>query len=248
MAKQGGMGDNLYVDGYDLSGDVGSLGRVGGGPAAGEVTGIKKSAPERIGLERDGGIDYAAWFNDENVATPLGAHQVLKTLPTIDRQVTYCRGTALGGPAASLISKQVNYDASRGQDGSLAFQVNSQANGFGLEWGEQLTAGQRTDTVATNGTGIDYGAVSTLFGWTAYLHVFAFTGTSVTVTVQDSADNVSFANLTSGAFVAATAIGAQRITGTTTATVRRYVRAITSGTFSNAVFSVNFVRYLTAQS
>ena len=38
MAKQTGLGDNCYVSGYDLSGDVGSLGRVGGGPALLEVT------------------------------------------------------------------------------------------------------------------------------------------------------------------------------------------------------------------
>lgn len=247
MAKQSGLGDNAYVDGYDLSGDVLALGRVGGGPAASDVTGIKRSGYERIGLLRDGAIDFTVAFNDATTTGAEGAHTVLKALPTTDRQVTYCRGTALGSPAASLLSKQINYDGNRGTDGSFLLQVNSQANGYGLEWGEQLTAGLRTDTTATNGTGIDYGAVSTLFGWTAYLHVIAFTGTSVTVTVQDSADNATYASLTGGAFVAATAIGAQRITGTSTATVRRYVRVITTGTFSNAVFSVNFVRYLTAQ-
>lgn len=246
MAKQGGMGDLFLIDGYDVSGDVGSVGRINGGPAASEVTGIDKSAFERIGLLRTGGMDFSTWFNDANTA-PLGAFQVLKTLPYTDRQVTYCRGRAIGSPAASMLSKQISYDGTRGQDAAFSFACAAESNGTGIEWGEQLTAGKRTDTVATNGTGLDYGAVSTTFGWAAYLHVTAFTGTSVTVTLQDSADNATFANLTGGAFTAATGITSERLVGGTTATVRRYVRAITTGTFSSATFTVNFVRYLTAQ-
>jgi hypothetical protein len=247
MAKQGGMGDNFYVDGYNVSGDVGSLARIGGGRAPSEVTGISKSAPERILLQADGAMDYSTWFNDANSA-PLGAFQVLKALPTTDRIASYFRGTAVGSPAASLVSKQVNYDLTRPQDGTLTFTANHQANGFGLEWGEQLTAGPLTQTGAGNGSSIDLGAVSTLFGWAAYLHVFAFTGTSITVSVQDSADNSSFTTLTGGSFTAATALGAERLVSSSiTATVRRYVRISTAGTFSSATFAVNFVRYLSAQ-
>ncbi len=248
MAKQGGMGDNLYIDGYDVSGDVGALGRISGGPALSEVTGINKLAPERIGLQRDGNIEFTAWFNDATTVGAEGIHTVLRALPYTDRIVSYYRGTGIGSPAASLVSKQVNYDGNRAQDGAFSFGVSAQANGFGLEWGEQLTVGKRTDTTATNGTAIDLGSVSTSFGWAAYLHVFAFTGTSVTVTVQDSADNATFAALSGGAFTTVTARGGERIAGGTTATVRRYVRVATSGTFSNAVFAVNFVRYLVAQS
>lgn len=248
MAKQSGLGDLLFIDGYDISGDVSAVPLIRGGSAPWDITGINKSAYERLLLLRDGEINHNGFFNDANVA-PLGAFQVLKSLPTADRQIMYGRGSVLGNAAASLISKQLNYDWSRGQDGSFTSQTNATANGYGLEWGEQLTAGKRTDTTATNGTGIDTtGAVSTLFGWTGYLHVFAFTGTSATVTIQDSADNVTFANLTGGAFTAATGLTQQRLTGATTATVRRYVRAITTGTFSNVVFAVNFVRYLTAQT
>lgn len=245
MAKQSGLGDNFYVAGYDLSGDTGSLGRIGGGHALDDVTGIDKDGFERVGLLRDGALDWTAFFNDGTIAggdTADRAHSVLKTLPMTDRILTYCRGTALGSPAASMVGKQINYDPNRNQDGSLRLGVQALPNGYGLEWGNLLTAGKRTDTTATNGTGLDLTAVSTAFGWQAWLHVFAFTGTSVTVTLQDSADNVSFANLTGGAFTAATGITSERLEGGRTATVRRYVRAITSGTFSNAVFAVAFTR------
>ena len=244
MAKQGGMGDNLYVAGYDLSGDIGSLSRISGGPAALEVTGIDKSAPERIGGLRDGGIEFTAWFNPG--ITPDRAHKRLSLLPLTDQIVSYARGTVLGNQAASLVAKQINYDPTRNQDGSLSENVQALANGFGLDWGRLLTAGKRTDSAPTNGASVDHTDVSTAFGWQAWLHVFAFTGTSVTVTIEDSADNAAFALLTGATFTAATGITSQRLEGGRTATVRRYLRAVTAGTFSNAVFAVQFTRNLTS--
>lgn len=246
MSKQSGLGDNLYVGGYDVSGDVISIGRVGGSQATLDTTGIKRSAYERIGGVRDGGVEAVAWWNPTNSpASPDDAeHQVFRGLPTADVILTYCRGTTQGSPAGSIVAKQLNYDGSRSQDGSYTFAVAAQANGYGLDWGNLLTAGKRTDTTATSpATGLDLTTASTAFGWQAFLHVFAFTGTSVTATIQDSADNSSFANLTGAAFTAVTAAPAsQRLEGGRTATVRRYIRVITSGTFSNAVFAVGFTR------
>jgi hypothetical protein len=241
MAKLSGLGDNFYVAGYNLSGDTASLSRIGGGPAAMDQTGIDKSAFERIGGRRDGSMEWTSWFND----AAGQAHQVLSALPTGNVICTYCRGTQLGNPAASMVAKQINYDPTRGADGVLSINVSAQSTDYGLEWGQQLTAGQRTDTTATSpATGLDGGG-STTFGAQAYLQVFAFTGTSVTVTLQDSADNSTFAAIASPmAFAAASGITTERIA--ITGTVRRYVRAITSGTFSNAVFSVNFIRNDTA--
>lgn len=245
MAKQSGLGDNLYVDGFDVSGDIGSLGRISGSFTTQDTTNITQLGFSRLGLLRDGGLDYAAFWNPGIEAN--GAHQVHRILPYADRVLTYCRGTALGSQAASMIGKQVNYDSSRGADGSFVLAVNALANGFGLEWGQLLTAGKLTQAAAGNGTSVDLGAVPISYsqGWAAYLHVFAFTGTSITVKVQDSADNAAWADVAGASFLAAAAVGSQRISAgpTSTATVRRYVRLVSTGTFSNAVFAVNFVRY-----
>lgn len=244
MAKQGGMGDRLLIDQYEAGGGIGSLSAIGCPRTMQDTTDITQSALSRILLLKDGHLEFTSYFDDA-VGPPAGVFQILKTLPLTDRQITYQRGAALGSPAASMVCKQINYDSTRGQDGSITFSTTADANAFGLEWGEQLQAGNVTQGAAGNGTGIDFGATSTLFGWAAYLHVIAFTGTSVTVSVQDSADNATFANLTGGSFVAATAVGTQRLeSATRTATVRRYVRFSTAGTFSNAIFSVNFVRYV----
>lgn len=241
MAKQSGLGDNLYVAGYDLSGDIGALGTIRGGHAVQDVTGIDKSAIERIGLVRDGELGFTAFFNP---ATDR-AHLRLSTLATADQILTYCRGTALASPAACLVGKQINYDGTRADDGAFTFTVQALANGYGLEWGTQLTAGKRTDTTATNGTGVDLGTGSTAHGLQAYLQVFAFTGTSVTVKLQESSDNGvgdAWADVTGGGFTAATGVTTQRIATAAGQTVERYLRAVTTGTFTNAVFSVVVVR------
>lgn len=235
--KSSGLGDYLLIDGYDFSGDIGSIGRIAGGPAASDITGIAASAMERIGLIRDGGIDFTSWFNPSTDRQ----HDVLSALPTVSRQETYCRGLGLGSQAASCVLKQLNYDPTRGQDGALSIAISGQSDGYGVEWGVQLTPGKRTDTTATNGASID-GAASSAFGAQAYLHLIAFTGTDITVTLEDSADNATFAAVTGGAFTAMTGIGAQRFQTGRTATIRRYTRIATTGTFTSATFLVNFIR------
>lgn len=239
MAKSSGLGDNLYISGFNLSGDIQQLNSIATPRGTLDVTGIDKSAYERVPGIRDGSIEMTTFFN----AASNQQHAVLKTLPTTDVHVAYFRGTTLGNPAAAMVAKQTNYDPTRNNDGSLTFSVSATSNSFGLDWGVGLTAGVRTDTAATNGASVDQTTVSTAFGWTAYLQVFAFSGTSVTVTIEDSADNAAFATLSGASFTAATGVTAQRLaSGTSTDTVRRYVRAVTTGTFSNAQFAVVFVR------
>src|SRR5690348_396221 len=111
MAKSSGLGDGLHVAGFDASGDIQQLGAIGGGPALLDVTGINKSAHERIGGLRDGRIEITTFFNHVQAGT--GTHEKLSALPRTDVILTYCRGTVLGNAAASLVGKQVNYDPTR---------------------------------------------------------------------------------------------------------------------------------------
>lgn len=235
MAKESGLGDQLFIGGYDIGADVSSISSLSTPRGVLEVTGITKSAMERIYGNRDGQAEFTTFFNK---ATDQ-QHLALRGMPRTDVQLMYLRGTTLGGESAAMVGKQINYDPTRGDDGSLTFNVSAQANAFGLDWCRQLTAGKRTDTAATNGASIDTTA-SASFGWQAYLQVFSFSGTSVTVTLEDSADNVSFAPITGGAFTAATGRTTERLQSSSdTATVRRYIRAVTSGTFTSAVFAVS---------
>jgi hypothetical protein len=63
VAKQSGIGDNFYIGGYDLSGDVSVVDQVSGGVALITVTGIKSYAAERIGGLRDGNLQFTTFFN-----------------------------------------------------------------------------------------------------------------------------------------------------------------------------------------
>src|ERR671914_549198 len=176
MGKESGLGDNFYSGGYDLSGDTNSLSNISCPKTVDEVPGIDVYAQERIELTRDGQIEWVSYFNP----AASRAHPVLSALPTSDVVVSYFRGTTLGNPVACLVGKQINYDGNRPTSGALRMQVQALANGYGLEWGRSLTAGKRTDSAATNGASIDTTA-SASFGGQAYLQVFAFTGTDVTV-------------------------------------------------------------------
>ena len=244
MAKQSGLGDNLYLGGYDVSGDIGNLDTISGPINTLDVTGIDKSGMERIGGERDGKLGFTAFFNP----SANQEHARLSTLPTADVQLTYARGTTLGNPAYCVVGKQLNYDATLGTDGSLTWKVEVDGNAFGAEWGFQLTAGKRTDGAGTNGTGVDVtGGVAYNFGFQAYLQVFAFTGTSATIKIQSSTDDGGtdpYSDVAGGSFGAQSAIGVSRI-ATGALVVERFLRVVTTGTFSNVVFSVVAVPNLT---
>jgi hypothetical protein len=250
MAKSTGLGAGLFVSGNDLSGDIGEVSGINGGNSPLVVTGIDKSGVERLGGPRDAALAFSAFFND--AATQ--AHPVLSALPTADRIVTYYhRTTTIGDEVASLIGKQIDYDPTRGNDGSLTITTQALANGSGLEWGESLTVGKRTDTGATVGATLDYGATvgQTLFGAQAYLHVFAFTGTDATVVIEDSTSD--FAAVTLLTFTEVSALGgantSERIeTASRTETVDRFLRVTTttSGGFSNLVFAVQVTKNQTS--
>lgn len=243
MAKQSGLGSNLYVAEYDISGDVGAVNSTSTPRGVLDITGIDKSAMERILGRKDGSISFTSFWN-----TAAGrAHPVISALPTTDRIVSVFIGplTSVGGAAASMTAKVVDYAPSFADDGSLTATTNAQANGTPLEWGESLTTGLQSFATGTvNGTSIDLGSTSTLFGAAAYLHCTVMPSGTLTVTVEDSANDSSFAAVTGMTFTNLTAPGSERVQGTTSATVRRYVRVTCSGTHGTASVAVNFVRYL----
>lgn len=172
-------------------------------------------------------------------------HDALAPLPRGDVVASYFRGATLLNPCASCNGRQIGYDPTRGTDGSLTMAVDIQSDGFGLEWGVQLTPGLRTDTAATTGAFIDDNAAGTAFGAQAYWQLVAFTGTSVTI-------NINHATTSGGSYTtllttgALTAAGSGRLATVNTATVNRYLEVTTVGTFTVATFAVHWTRNLLA--
>lgn len=240
MAKESGLGDQLFVVGYDISGDVGSVDRIGAPSGVLDVTPINASGHERIHSHIDGEITFQHFFNDADAAE----HEALKAKGSGgDRVVSYFHGSGIGEMAAAMLAKQVNYDFTRGADGSLEGPSQCLANAKGLDYCDQLTDGQRTDTEATDGDSLDGGAASSA-GLAAYLHVFDFDGTDVTLKVQESSDDGAtdaFANVTGGAFTQVTAAPtAERIVTSLSQAVEQYLRVVssTSGGFNSVTFAV----------
>lgn len=62
MAKQSGLGDNFYVGGYDLSGDVSAIGKIAGPLALLEATTVKQFAESRLAGHRDGSFQFTTLF------------------------------------------------------------------------------------------------------------------------------------------------------------------------------------------
>ncbi len=241
MAKRSGLGMRLYVGGFDLSGDINSFGNIQGGPNTIETPDITQEAMDRTGVLRSGSVEFVSYFNDATAR----AHPVLSAMPTVDVHAMGLIGVTIGSNAFGMVAKQINYDPTREADGALNFAVELQSNGYGLEWGEMLTAGRRTESAATNGASLDSGA-SSAHGLQAYLQVFALASGTPTIKLQDSADNSSWADITGAAFGTVVANTAERIATAAGSTVRRYVRVVTTGTFSGLDFAVMFVRNSTA--
>lgn len=309
MAKTSGLGDQFYIGGYDLSGDVASLDQIGGGPALLDVTPINASAHARIGGLRSGGMQFTSFFefssavstpsvpssavaqvstynfpvlvtitggtmtnvtvNGSTVGTGAGTyllpasgsitmtytvaptwawvlvgteHNALSGLPRTDTIATYFRGSTLLNPAASVNGKQINYDGSRDNSGNLTLKAEVQSNGYGTEWGKQITAGLRTDTTATTGTAVDLGAGSSN-GAQAYLQLVGLVGTSVDVKIRHcTTSGGTYADLID--FGAQTATGSFR--GTSAGTVNEFLKVVTSGTFTYALFGVQFTQNASA--
>lgn len=239
MAKDHGLGSAFYYGGVDLSGDTNALDTISKSLALIPNTGIDKYAHERIPGVLDGQISLQSHWN------PTSAHAVYSVLPRTDRIASWVhKGTTLGSHVASLVAKQENYDPTRDDKGGILAKVDNQANAFWLDWGLALTPGKLTQGAAGNGTGVDFldwgGGFS--FGLQMYLHVFAFTGTSITVKLQHSTDNGGvdpYADITGATFVAAaSAPQAQRVQTSRTLAIKRWIRLVSTGTFSNCQFAV----------
>ena len=241
MTVSSGLGAQLFVDQYDLSGDAGAVTRMAMPSGVLLFTNITMSAEARGYAHVDGALDFISYFND---ATDQQLLALRAKGSGADRVASYLQGSVIGNMAFGLVAKQITFDGNRGTDGSLTFTTQCLANGYGSNFGEQLTAGKRTDTIATNGTSLNNGA-ATAFGLVVYVHLFSFSGTSVTIAVQQSSDNGGgdpFANI-----LATSALNTPQAvvlrTATVTTAVKQYLRVVTTGTFSNAVFAVHASRY-----
>lgn len=207
-----------------------------------DVTAINKSARERLNGPADGRIGFNTWFND----AASQEHVALRGLPTADVLIMYVDAPTVGQPAACMVAKQMNYDWTRGADGSLKGTVLAVANGTALDWLEMLSAGMLTHASAASAASKD-DAAATSNGLVAHLQVKSIATGTPTMVIEESSDNGVAdpwtAKLTFAAVAQASAPTAERKTAT--GAVERYLRITTTGTFTTAVFAIAYRRGLT---
>jgi hypothetical protein len=244
MSKQSGLGDQLYIAGRDLGADINSIGGMSTPRETLPATGITMSAQARMYGKRDAQAEFTSYFED----TAAGVHDTLNDLPRTDVHLMYLRGATAGNASYCSLGKQVNYDPKRGDDGSLLFGTSMLSSSFGADWCKQLTAGKITHASATaTGNGIDFSTGTKAFGFQAYLQVFSIGSGTATVKIQESSDLTgapdAFADVSGGGFTAVTGRTAERIQSVSaTLSVERYLRVVTTGTFTNLVFAVSVNR------
>ena len=223
MAKLTGIGARLYAQNYDISGDIGAIDSISMSRAQLDVTGLDKDFFERLPGIGDASINFSGYFNNVN------AHALLSGMGTGAKVVTATFGTAISSPTASISASQESYNTTRGPDGALTIQsAFTSYAGYGVEWGHLLTAGGTVSATGT-ATSTDDNTAASANGASAYLHVLSVTAGTVTVTIQDSADNAAFTAVSGLAFTATAAGTAERVATAAGAAIARYTRYNVAG-------------------
>src|SRR5690242_7475665 len=225
MAKQTGIVSKLFIDAYDVSGDIGAINTIGLSRSQLDVTSIQSDFMERLPGIGDGTLSFTSFFNT------AGAHARLSAMATATKLVTASLGTAVGAVAATINGPEATYNTTRGNDGSLVSQADFVSyGGNGVEWGRLGTTATQSFASAGSAATLD-GTASSSTGAAAVLHLISIASGTATFKVQDSADDASYADVTGLAFTAASAGTAQRVETAGTATLRRYTKVVATGTF-----------------
>lgn len=135
MAKQTGLGDYLAIDDHggtarDISNDVTSI-SINTPQNLQDVTGLDKSAMERLALLQDGTVEISGVYNP---AANM-SHDVFKNKANVRTFDYRVGGNTNGNPKLTKEMLVAAYNISRGADGSLTWTASLQlADGTAPTW------------------------------------------------------------------------------------------------------------------
>lgn len=189
-----------------------------GSTAKSYVVGVPDSRVELSGLftNNEGGVGFDAASQFE--AALGGASPYLLTLCPA--------GFGLGAPAKTISVLEAQYQVGTTISDVASIQSSFQGTGriySGVSLGDFWTSGF---TATTTGSTLD-NTVATAGGAACVLQMSNFRNAAVTVTVEHSTDNSSWATLATFAAVNAMSVSSQTVlVGAAASTPRRYVRAL----------------------
>lgn len=236
MAYGHGKDSRIYVNGYNLGAFLQNIGFPAVADTA-EVSTFGDSAKEYIPgmkdatLTADGMFGGASGESDVILNTALGASGSLWSY--------FPQGDALGAIGFGCECIHTAYDIPSTIGDAVKVNASAQVTG-GRERGKShhaLTA----ETTDTNTASVD-NAASSATGGVSYLHVTAFGGTDIQITIQHSSDDITFADLIVHTTVTAANSKERKTTAALTTTVNRYTRGEWDGDFTTCTFSLLFSR------
>jgi len=205
-----------------------------------ETTVFGSSAKTYIMGLRDGTVSASGLFDgaasavDEILSNSLGSDSLAPVTVAYD-------GTTLNNRVSLLLAKTTSYEVSSPVGDVVSVSYNAQSDG-GLDNGVSLAALASVSS-STTGTANDNTA-SSANGGIAQLHVTANTrSASVTIKIQHSADNSTFADLVSFTAIASGTTSERSLVASGT-TVNRYLRAVStlSAGTGSITYQVSFAR------
>jgi hypothetical protein len=234
MAATHGKDVDIYIGGYDLTGYFNDMSITRDADTAETTTFGSTSKSYVVGL-KDGSYSFAGIWDgtanavDDRLAATFGVEGTVVT--------TYPGGDTQENPAYVAAGIQTSYEVGASIGDAVTVSAEVQASG-GLFRGLAIHAKAAETATGDDATSADFGAASTSStGFVANLHGFAFSGTSCTVKLIDSADDATFADVTGGGFTAISGVTSQQLTHASTS-VRRYVKTNRAGVFTSCTYAV----------
>jgi hypothetical protein len=193
-----------------------------------EVTTFGSSAKSYVAGTKDATLSLSGFFDGS-----VGA--VDEVLSTAAVTTAPAGAGAIGNRAQLANVVHTGYTVTAPVGDAVSISAEAQVTG-GLASG--IVLADLVARTATGNTTANDNAASSSGGAVAHLHLVAFTGTDITIKVQESADNSSWVDLIT--FAQLTAEGSERATAA--GTVARYLRVNIAGTFTTATFAVAIAR------
>ena len=236
-----GKNINVFIDQYDFStyfNDVSASTAVD----TAETSAFGTSAKTYVVGHRDGTVSLGGMFEstnstgtDQYFASVLGSATKQKVIVAVE-------GHSNGTGAIMLQADDTSYEVSSAIADIVQASAEFQSTDA-VEHGKILSSGS-TVTATGNGTAVDNGA-STANGGAGYLSVPVNTRNgNITVKIQHSADNSTFADLVTFTTVTSTSKTSERIEVASGTTVNRYLRVnyTVAGSTGSATPVVAFTR------
>jgi hypothetical protein len=229
MSTPAGPNTHIYVNGYELTTFLRNA-KVTHSLDSVDDTTYGKTAHTHAATLRDGMMtaegNYAgaAGEVDERLNAAMIAGSA--AIPS----VILFNGSAAGSLGRGFLATDTGYDINAPVDGIVAISATLQGSG-GVDRVTVLHA-PTAEVTADDGPAVD-NVDPTTGGLVGYLQVLAIAGGNCTVKVQDSDDNISYADLITFGVVSVANV-AERAAAL--GTVERYTRWSISGTFTSVTF------------